>query len=91
MFIVHVVCIAPPPPDINIVGTLVKSGDVVIVKLVDKLVVIFAVMCIAPPPFQPITGMLVYPAPPLVNVIVLITPAACVHVAVAVVVGAPPP
>jgi hypothetical protein len=38
-------------------------------------------------------GVLVYPAPPLVNVTVLIAPAACVHVTVvvAVVVGAQPP
>ena len=85
-----VVCVAPPPPDIKIVGAVVQQGNVVTVKLVNILVVTFAVIFIAPPPFRPITGTLVYPAPPFLHVTVVIAPPAWVHVAVAAVVAPPP-
>ena len=90
-FSVHVVvCVAPPPPVIIIVGGVTKLPPAVIVKEVNRFVVIFAVILINPPPFHPIIGALVYPAPIFVKVTVLIEPAACVHVAVAIVVAPPP-
>ena len=91
-FIVHVVVwVIPPPPVIIMVGGVVKLPPVVIVKEVDKFVVIFAVIFTKPPPVQPIIGTLVYPAPAFVNVTVVIAPPVWVHVAVATVVGVPPP
>ena len=70
---------------------MTKLPPAVIVNEVSKPVVIFAVILIKPPPFHPIIGALVYPTPAFVKVTVVIAPAVCVHVAVATVVGAPPP